>query len=1025
MINPPSTNFAEQWINQYTQLNKAISYKSFDFNGIKRSLLDYLSTYHPEHFNNLTETDELLPLIELFAYIGELYAYRADVNTQEHILSSVTRKSSAIQIANMLGYSPSRRTAGIGLVKITSVATTESVLDVNGNDLQNKVIKWSDQTNARWKPQFTAIINRVLNSSAGVLSDSDKTQVENITFERYTMNTATLVGGVFKFSTTVNGLAVPMEIVGATLGNGAISELDPTSDRPLDVLYANDGFGDSSPTSGYMFLAKQGVLSSAPIQFDGSTVNLTQPVNATGINDTDVWLNSVDASGNFLSKWEQVDNIAYNSSSSRNTYQVLSREDDQVTLVFGDGNYSAIPSGNFQVWYRTSLELDSTIPISAISNQTCTLTYSDLYGNTQTFTCTFSLTTPITTSSSSESLAKLKQAIPGVFYTQDRMVNAQDHQNYLLQDPSIVKVKAVNRTFAGHSKYSSWYDGSESYENVKIFSDDGVLYLADAPKLFEVLNPNLLISPAVFVDQSLTPVLVYPELWTAIQYRLGPAKSTPRLYFMSQEQDAIVAGLRALVPGASVKLYWQGEIGQWVLAPIVTPYGEIITSDVAIEISLLASAQGWLITLHTSKLIMDSPSTRFWQYSSITGTDYDTTNPTRDTLTILKANPNRTRNGTLSDDVKFNISNNVQLQAPLPYQASFDLSKVQLVDTSSALTSMLALTDLLETECRFTFDATTDVLILPREYIPGTGYGDIASVVGLKADGTIDTSVTYEYYPSLAPNVIMPLQQIRITSRGNMTFGDQIIITMRDWVYFSRVDSTVPYTTVPQTTDTLNAYIYSSTKGQTDVVRYPGRTGLNFLWQHFTDQFEIINPARTNITDLYVVTKQYYTDHTRWLQSNSTQPTLPSVQSLNLAYSKYIQKAMMSDEIVLRPGKFKTLFGAKSDPTLRAVIQLVLAGGQQAAKDSIKQEIVALVRQYFDIANVQFGDTFFFSNLSAYLHANSKYTLGSVLLVPLYPGYQFGDLYELTAAPDEIFVADISLSDIQIVDQLNASNLRQ
>ena len=81
MINPPSTNFAEQWINQYTQLNKAINYKAFDFNGIKLSLINYLRIYHPESFNNLTETDELLALIELFAYVGELYAYRTDINT--------------------------------------------------------------------------------------------------------------------------------------------------------------------------------------------------------------------------------------------------------------------------------------------------------------------------------------------------------------------------------------------------------------------------------------------------------------------------------------------------------------------------------------------------------------------------------------------------------------------------------------------------------------------------------------------------------------------------------------------------------------------------------------------------------------------------------------------------------------------------------------------------------------------------------------------------------------------------------
>lgn len=916
MINPPSTNFAEQWVKQYTQLNKAISYKAFDFNGIKQSLVNYLRTYHPEHFNNLTETDELLALIEMFAYVGELYAYRADVNTQEHILSATTRKSSAIQIANMLGYTPSRRVAAVGLVKLTSISTTETITDADGSNLARRVIKWADQSNARWKPQFELILRRVLNTTTGVFTDTDKTQVEDITFERYVMNTNALVDGVFKYTSTVNGVSVPMELVGTSLQTGAITELAPTGDRSLDILYANDGFGDTSPSTGYMFLTKQGSLTSTPITFDGSIVNLTQPINAPGINDTDVWLNAVDASGNFTSAWTQVDNVAYNQSSAANVFQVISRENDQVSLVFGDGNYSAIPNGTFDIWYRTSLELDSTIPVSAITNTPLVMPYIDAYGNNQTLTCTFSLQSPIVTSSSSETLAKLQQAVPGVFYTQDRMVNAQDHQNYLLQDPSIVKVKAVNRTFAGHSKYSSWYDGSESYENVKIFSDDGALYMDDSTKTYEFLNPNSSISYANFVSQNLSSLLQYPELWAYIAGRLGGAVVTPRSYFTPMEQVDVVAALQAQGLGGLVGLQWDNALAGWTVQPSADN-----TND--ITISLLNTAAGWSVQMYTSKIMLYSASTRFWQYSSISGVDYDTVNPTNDLVTILRANLDST-DTPLTGAIKFKISNNVELQQLIPYQSSVDLNRVQVVEATGNSVSLSTLFG--------TSPALTYVYFTP--------------------DGALSTEPTD--------------------------------------------------------------------------IRKVGRTDLNFLWQHFTDQFEIINPARTNITDLYVITKQYYADFTRWLQTpTATKPTLPTVSQLSTAYSKYMQKAMMSDELVLRPGKFKVLFGPNATPTLRAAIQLVLAPGLQASKDAVKQEVVTLIRQYFDISNVEFGDTLYFSNLSAYLQNNSKYALGSILLVPLYPGYQFGDLYELTAAPDEIFVADISVSDIQIVDQLTSSNLRQ
>ena len=47
-------------------------------------------------------------------------------------------------------------------------------------------------------------------------------------------------------------------------------------------------------------------------------------------------------------------NVVYNQQSSRNLFQVNTRANDQVDLVFGDGNFSNIPQGSFRFYYRTS-----------------------------------------------------------------------------------------------------------------------------------------------------------------------------------------------------------------------------------------------------------------------------------------------------------------------------------------------------------------------------------------------------------------------------------------------------------------------------------------------------------------------------------------------------------------------------------------------------------------------------------------------------------------------------------------------
>jgi hypothetical protein len=133
---------------------------------------------------------------------------------------------------------------------------------------------------------------------------------------------------------------------------------------------------------------------------------------------------------------------------------------------------------------------------------------------------------------------------------------------------------------------------------------------------------------------------------------------------------------------------------------------------------------------------------------------------------------------------------------------------------------------------------------------------------------------------------------------------------------------------------------------------------------------------------------------------------------------------MMSDEVILRPGKFKVLYGKNAPPQSRAKIQLVV-NNLSTSSDMVKTDVISLIRQYFDISNIAFGDQLFFSSLAAYVQTNTKYDIRSMLLVPLYPEFQFGDLYQVQSAADEILIADVSAADIQIVDTLTATNLRQ
>jgi hypothetical protein len=133
---------------------------------------------------------------------------------------------------------------------------------------------------------------------------------------------------------------------------------------------------------------------------------------------------------------------------------------------------------------------------------------------------------------------------------------------------------------------------------------------------------------------------------------------------------------------------------------------------------------------------------------------------------------------------------------------------------------------------------------------------------------------------------------------------------------------------------------------------------------------------------------------------------------------------MISDNMIINSVTFKPLFGAKAAEQLRATIKVIRASNSTASVSEIKSLVVAYINNYFAIENWNFGDTFYFSELSGYLHQNIGDVVSSVVLVPLNPQKSFGDLYEIRSAPNEIFVNAATVADIQVIEALTSTNLK-
>jgi hypothetical protein len=203
-----------------------------------------------------------------------------------------------------------------------------------------------------------------------------------------------------------------------------------------------------------------------------------------------------------------------------------------------------------------------------------------------------------------------------------------------------------------------------------------------------------------------------------------------------------------------------------------------------------------------------------------------------------------------------------------------------------------------------------------------------------------------------------------------------------------------------------------------------GRQALYFQYRHNAPLTSRIDPGTTNIIDLYVVTLSYYTAYQNWIRDTTgtvIEPDVPTIDQLSTEYQGLQDYKMLSDNIILNSVVFKPLFGAKAAQELRATIKVIRAQGSTASSSEIKSSVVASMNTYFSIDKWNFGDTFYFSELSGFLHDKLSGIVSSVVLVPLNQDKYFG----LSVLNAGYAMFDNRIGDFRLIWGMRAENFQQ
>ncbi len=517
----PATNTkllaSEDWKKVYQSFRSA-DFKSYDFETLRRTMISYLRENYPEEFNDFIDSSEYIALIDLIAYLGQNLSFRVDLNARENFLETAQRRDSILRLAQLISYSPARNNPANGFLKLTAIATSDNILDSNGVNLANTNIVWNDPTNPEWYQQFINIMNSAMGSAFG--NPSDRKVIDGITTEQYRINSSNRDTPIFSFNKNINGVPMNFEIVPCTfLGKEFIYEEPPKPANQFSLIYKNDNQGSGSPNTGFFIHFRQGALSMARFGLDNPVPNEIVGINTPDINNTDVWLWQLDNNDDFDTLWTNVpsligNNIIYNSLNKnlRTIYAITSRDNDQIDLNFADGVFGDLPKGNFRLFYRQSSGLSYSIKPEQMSGVVIEIPYTNAVGQNHTMQLTMSLQYTVTNASGPESNASIQLRAPQSYYTQNRMITGEDYNiSPLTVGTDVLKVKSINRSSSGISKYFELSDVTGSYSKTNIFANDGILYKEEKEETLELefTSRNQVLA---FIKNSLAPIVSDPSL---------------------------------------------------------------------------------------------------------------------------------------------------------------------------------------------------------------------------------------------------------------------------------------------------------------------------------------------------------------------------------------------------------------------------------------------------------------------------------------------------------------------------------
>lgn len=598
---------SESWSAVYTAFTN-ISLKAYDFDNIREALLTYVAQTYPDKFNDYIASSEFIAVLDLVAYLGHSLSFRMDMNSRENFLDTAERRSSILRLAKNLGYQKNRPVNARGFMKISSVMTNQRVYDSDGKSLQSKKILWNDTNNENWYDNFVTVLNAALQYNTKTNSPAASSVVNGVQNNIHYVNESPTAKSVrYSFTGNIAGQTRAFDAVRAEISDDIVTESEPNFLNNFTIISRDDSFGPSSDRTGFFIYAKAGQLKYKDLSYTSKISNRIEQILDTDISNSDIWLQKIDSAGNYYSSVALLDNSTrdtaiynYLRTGSADLASIRTNDENRVEIVFPDGVYGNTAYGKYRVWYRIVDNADFSVDRGEIKNASIVIPYIGEDDKPYLLTVTMQSTVDFLDNYVGENYYSVKRLAPKTYYTQDRMVNGQDYNILPLSLGSsvVTKVKAVNTTFAGKSRYFEMDDVTGHHSTISVTGTDGSVYIENDPIQMEMFFNLITGDIDSFVRNDLTAAITHPSMVNAYYYtyRYDASVNMTNIPYTVWERDpsdlsnnlkGTFDGFSSITQGDNIRI---GEEWYTVVRYVhstnsitldrVAPYGEILKERV-------------------------------------------------------------------------------------------------------------------------------------------------------------------------------------------------------------------------------------------------------------------------------------------------------------------------------------------------------------------------------------------------------------------------------------------------------------